>query len=149
MTEIQERNQIKSGVLSWINSREVWSFYLRSTNYLISNTGKVKNFLTGKILKPHETEDGYYQVSFKLSNGKRKSHLVHRLGAETFLFIKNKDFYEVNHINGNKTNNSIENLEWMTRQENLQHARDNNLFKKQNGQLNGRYKHGKRCKEQI
>lgn len=149
MNIVQERNQIKSGVLSWINSREIWSFYLKSSFYLISNMGKVKNILTNKILKTQKNSNGYEIVTIRLSNGQRSSKLVHRLVAETFLSINNKELFEVNHMNGNKNDNSLENLEWMTRQENLQHARDNKLFKGLNGKLNGRYKHGKRCKEQI
>lgn len=60
-------------------------------------------------------------------NGKKTCHLVHRLVAEAF--IPNPENKEtVNHIDGNTQNNSINNLEWATRSENVQHAYDNGLY---------------------
>ena len=52
---------------------------------------------------------------------KGKNYLVHRIVAETFLCNKNK-LLEVNHIDGNKKNNSVTNLEWVTRSQNIKHA---------------------------
>lgn len=64
--------------------------------------------------------DGYCMI-FLYLNGKRKNKLIHRLVAEAF--IPNKEYKkEVNHIDGNKQNNSVNNLEWVTPSENAKHA---------------------------
>ena len=61
-------------------------------------------------------------------NGHRKNCLVHRLVAKAF--IPNPlNLPEVNHIDGNPTNNNVSNLEWCTKKQNLKHAYDNNLSK--------------------
>ena len=70
---------------------------------------------------------GYYQVVFR-QNGKRRYVRVHRLIAETLLPNPN-NLPQVNHIDGNKLNNKIENLEWTTNAKNTQHGYDNNLYK--------------------
>lgn len=123
------------------SSDEFWSFYLRSRNLLVSTKGRVKSFTTGKIKKPTITTQGYHTIKFTHLDGRQLNKGIHRMVAETFFPIKNQKFLEVNHINGDKSNNSVENLEWMTREENLQHARDNKLFKQQFGETNGRYKY--------
>lgn len=88
--------------------------------YFISANGEVKNYY-GKILKPW-VRNGYYTVGLMHSK-KRTNYYVHRLVAEYFLDApKNQEQNFVNHIDGNKLNNSVENLEWCTRQENAQHA---------------------------
>lgn len=78
--------------------------------YAVSNFGKVKSLKYGKILKPQNKGNGYLQVSL-CRNGKRKTLLVHRLVAEAF--IPNPyGLPEINHIDENKSNNCVENLEW-------------------------------------
>tara|TARA_R110002153_G_scaffold151656_1_gene303054 strand:- start:310 stop:798 length:489 start_codon:yes stop_codon:yes gene_type:complete len=95
--------------------------------YQISNTGKVKSMKSGKILKNIAARDGYDRICL-CGNGKRMV-LIHRLIAEHF--ISNPMSKQcVNHINGIKTDNSIDNLEWVTHSENLIHAYANNLNKK-------------------
>lgn len=69
---------------------------------------------------------GYYQVVFR-QNGKRKYVRVHRLIAETLLPNPN-NLPQVNHIDGNKLNNSLDNLEWTSNAKNTQHGYDNNLY---------------------
>ena len=70
---------------------------------------------------------GYYQVVFRI-DGKRKYVRVHRLIAETLL--PNPDnLPQINHIDGNKLNNSLDNLEWVTNAKNTQHGYDNNLYR--------------------
>lgn len=140
MLSKEVRNKLRKFQLKEINLvKEKWYFHPKINNYVISIDGEVKNLLTNKILKWHETSQGYYQVNIYYLT-KRKTYLIHRLVTETFLFIKNPELYEVNHMDGNKRNNNINNLEWTTRQENLQHARDNKLFKKQLNETNGRCK---------
>lgn len=132
-----ERNKKVNKIKSFIGEKEIWAFYLKSNFYVISNMGRIKNIVTGKILKQTITSQNYRSCRITLSNGDKVTKGVHRFVAETFIPIKNKHLYEVNHIDGDKTNNKLNNLEWVTRKENLQHARDNNLFKKQYGEKNG------------
>ena len=85
--------------------------------YQVSNFGNVKN-QHGKILKTYQINSGYLCLKLH-ATGKRSSHLVHRLVATAFL---DNPKPEVNHIDGNKHNNTLTNLEWCTRSENTQHA---------------------------
>lgn len=93
--------------------------------YLISQSGVVKTAKTGRVLKPIIDARGYERVClFKTNRDKR--YRVHRLVAITF--IPNPDNKtQVNHKDGNKRNNSIENLEWVTNEENMHHSRENGL----------------------
>ena len=93
-------------------------------NYEITQQGKVFNRF-GKELEGETTKEGYKRITLYL-NKERKRFLLHRLIAE--LFIDNPNNYPVvNHINGNKLDNRIENLEWITYKENTKHALENNL----------------------
>lgn len=67
-------------------------------------------------------KDGYYRVRLTLANGKRRNFPVHRLVLGMFSPINNMTELQVNHIDGNKHNNSLENLEWCTSKENIHHA---------------------------
>jgi len=100
--------------------------------YQVSNLGRIKsleryvNHLNGarivheKILKPVIDNTGYYVVSLWKNNKHSRPH-IHRLVAQTFIpTIKNKP--HINHIDGNKLNNFINNLEWCTPKENVVHA---------------------------
>ena len=86
--------------------------------YQISNFGNVRNKL-GNIMKPFNNK-GYLCISL-FKNNKKKHFRVHRLVAQHF--IENKDNKkEVNHIDGNKKNNKVNNLEFVTSKENKLHA---------------------------
>lgn len=84
------------------------------------NISKKKHEKICKILKLGEHRQGY-QTTMLSKDGKQKAYLVHRLVAETF--IRNeKSNPEVNHIDADKTNNCVSNLEWVTAKENSIHA---------------------------
>ena len=91
----------------------------QETNYSVSDNGEVKNNITGRKLKP-SIQQGYCHVGLTI-NGKVKRCRVHRLVANAFISNPyNKPF--VNHIDGCRSNNNINNLEWCTLAENTQHA---------------------------
>lgn len=87
--------------------------------------GEMYRIVPEKILKTNMIHKGYLQV--KLCNQEQKNLLVHRLVAEAFIpNVENKD--QINHINGIKTDNRIENLEWITGKDNIQHAMEIGLI---------------------
>ncbi|MBQ9488273.1 MAG: NUMOD4 motif-containing HNH endonuclease [Selenomonadaceae bacterium] len=97
--------------------------------YQVSNLGRVKSFYgkEPRILKPGEHWNGYLGVVL-FKNDHRKTYSVHRLIAEAFIpNPENKSM--VNHKDGNKQNNCLENLEWATRSENVLHAHKIGLVK--------------------
>ncbi len=96
--------------------------------YLIDEDGNIFDIKENKYRKPSVTKDGYLKVSFYIF-GKYKRKLVHRLVLETFSPVEGMENLQVNHIDGNKKNNNINNLEWCTLKENMNHAWKNNLCK--------------------
>ena len=92
--------------------------------YQVSNNGKVRNKQTGKILKAG-ISGGYYMVALS-KNNQAHSYTVHKLVMENF----NRKPYEnevINHIDSNKLNNNIDNLEYVTQKENVRKAWENGL----------------------
>jgi len=105
---------------------EKWVFVEGATRYAISNFGRVKG-VNDNYLKTFFPPDRYPKVSLTLHDGSIKTFTVHRLVALHFL-LKDKERTHVNHIDGNKENNHVENLEWCNPAENMQHASANNLL---------------------
>lgn len=123
-------------------------------HYQVSNKGRVKslpriwkgktkkgdikiNHTKGKILKPYtekgkrsNIKDSLYVTLCK--NNIKKRYYIHRLVAQEFIFNDNPLLkIEVNHKDGNRYNNNADNLEWVTKQQNIKHAFKNNLIKTQ------------------
>ena len=103
---------------------------VNNTNGLIevSNLGRVRSLLRGEpfVLKQGINHKGYKRVSITIDR-KKKTYFVHRLVANAFI-PNPKLLPQVNHIDGNKENNSVNNLEWVTNQENAVHAIENGLW---------------------
>lgn len=100
---------------------EIWKNFkfekMKNQNYYVSNFGRIKN--KNRILKPNIDNNGYYNINNKL---------IHIIVANNF--IENPNNYKiVNHKDGNKLNNNINNLEWITQQMNTIHAINNQLRK--------------------
>lgn len=106
------------------NENEIWKPLVGyETEYLISSYGRLKSIKHGKsiMLKPQlNSYNGYiyYNISKK---GKASSARAHRLVALTFIPTSNTKL-QVNHKDGNKANNKVDNLEWCTQSENMLHA---------------------------
>lgn len=96
-------------------------------HYSVSTKGRVRNDETNEIKTPTIRRDGYYKVDL-YDHGQRSSKRVSRLVAEAF--IPNPGCKpQVNHIDGNKLNNDISNLEWVDNSENMLHAYKTGLAK--------------------
>ena len=112
------KNEVKQFIPPIDELNEEWKDI--QYGYKISNQGRVKN-PQGKILGGSTHKDSYRFVTIK-----GKQIPIHRIVAENF--IENKyDKPFVNHKDGNKMNNSVDNLEWVTQQENIQHSYKNKL----------------------
>ena len=108
-------------------------------SYQVSNMGRVRSVgrvvtcsdgrvrkYKGRVLKPYVNTSGYERV--KLCNdGRCKVRTVHRLVLETFKPHVDMSDLEVNHMDGNKLNNHLTNLEWVTGRDNILHAHDTGL----------------------
>lgn len=105
---------------------EHWKEIEGFPGYEVSDQGRIRSFKSGKAkIKKQRLVRGYPAVDL-YKNGERTTEKVHRLVAKAFLG-KPDDFLEVNHKNGIKTDNWLENLEWVTRSENIRHADETGL----------------------
>lgn len=113
-----------------MKQKEIWlpvTLEGLSSLYQISNLGRVRSvgFSNGRdnprILKLKEMHDGYMCARFSVSHKKQKYYSVHRLVA--LAFLENPlGKPQVNHKNSNRSDNRLENLEWVTPKENIRHA---------------------------
>lgn len=128
-------------------------------NYYICENGEVISKFTGRPMCQCVDNTGYYQVILR-KNGKKSYKRIHRILAEHFLYNENpNEFNMVNHIDGNKLNNSLDNLEWTNNKINTQHGYDNNLYKSnyrvpilvyhKNGEFYKEYKSIRSCCEDL
>lgn len=93
--------------------------------YQVSDTGLVRTTKTNRILRPAVSRHGYERVCLFKKDRERR-YRVHRLVA--IAFIPNPDnLPQVNHIDGNKRNNHVSNLEWVTSEQNMHHAKEHGL----------------------
>lgn len=91
--------------------------------YQVSTLGRVKRVKTGRILKPFKHLKGYLLINL-CKNNIAYTKTIHRLVAQTFIpNPENKP--QVNHIDEDKTNNMVSNLEWVTAEENINHGTRN------------------------
>lgn len=102
---------------------EVWKEVLTSDNgtkYFVSNLGRIKS-VQETVLTPNIGQNGYRALSINL-DGKQQRKSIHRLVAGAFLPKPKDQKFVVNHIDGNKLNNKIENLEWCSPSDNTKHS---------------------------
>lgn len=132
----------------------MWKKIDGANNYEVSDKGEVRSidrykktwngktfcnvFYKGIILKQKDIR-GYKNVCIIYDDGKKRTRQVHRLVMETFKPVSNKNEMQVNHVDGIKSNNNLNNLEWCTCRENILHSHKTGLIKSkrnQNGEKN-------------
>lgn len=100
---------------------------IQPNRYYINIYGDIYSTVSNKFLK--KTFNGeYFVVSLSLQKNISKTFLIHRLIMMTYCYINNCNNLHVNHLDGNKYNDCIYNLEWTTNSGNHEHAMENNLF---------------------
>ena len=97
-------------------------------NYIVTKEGSIISKYTGKQLYVHTNKKGYQFVRMYI-DGTAKTYLVHRVVAQTYI-PNPRCKSEVNHKDGNKSNNAAWNLEWVTAQENVDHSVVTGLVKR-------------------
>jgi len=114
-------------ILINMRNKEIWKDVPGySGDYKVSNKGRVRSLKNGgdKFLKPINN-GGYLSVA--LSDGETSRFYIHTLVGKCFIENPSNKKY-INHIDGDKTNNRVDNLEWVTMQENAKHASKNGLY---------------------
>ncbi len=119
-------NEIWKDIIEFENAYQISSLgNIRSKERMVKSKGSSFSKRQAQKIIPTKMTNGYYKVSLKF-NGNNVQKLIHRLVAIAFIpNLENKP--QVNHIDGNKKNNCLSNLEWNTAKENLIHAAKNGL----------------------
>jgi hypothetical protein len=111
-----------------MSEKEVWKDVAGYAGiYQISSLGRLKNIRRHRMMNPSINGSGYVVASLS-KDGKCSMVRVHRLVAKAFLPQKHSDLRLVNHKDGNKTNNVVHNLEWVTPKINSVHALETGLI---------------------
>ncbi len=120
--------------------KEEWKEIEGFSDYQISNLGRVKSLKRNKekILKAVDGSRHYLYISLYSLN-KKSTYTIHRLVLKAFKLIDDFELLQCNHIDGNKQNNSIDNLEWCTNTENIRHAFKTGLLVGRKGEDNPMY----------
>lgn len=108
--------------------------------YYATEDGHIYSEHLKRLISEFTDKDGYKKVRLSNGDGSRKVFSVHRLVLETFCPNPNSDKLQVNHIDGDKTNNNISNLEWVTCKENVQHGYRTGLYHNIGDNNNGDHK---------
>lgn len=90
--------------------------------YTINDNGEIFSDISGKMKTRNKGNTEYQIINFMTQEGKKKTYRVHRLVMMAFKPIENMGKLEVNHIDGDKKNNALSNLEWCSSSENQKHA---------------------------
>lgn len=138
------KNEIWKDIKDYPNSYQISSFgrirSLDKTVTFIRNGNVYPRKIKGKILTPTPSGRGYLQTLLT-KEGKGKMHTIHRLVAEAFI-PKESNNLVVNHIDGDKLNNNVSNLEWVTQSDNIKQSYDklgNIPWNKRYGPINQTY----------
>jgi len=120
---------------------ENWKLFIQTSlkDYYVSDKGRFasiypvdfkrrKKHYSIRIIAPYQNRGGY-DIIRTSENGNKKCYQLHRAVLKTFSPIEGMDDLQVNHKDGNKSNNELSNLEWCTCKENIEHAWANGLFK--------------------
>lgn len=106
---------------------EIWKKIPDAPDYEVSNLGRVASRKYGdwRILRQNKKKTGYYEVGLCYKTNKRKWFLTHRLVLSTFNPIDGMENMEINHKDEDKSNNKLDNLEWVTSLENCNYGERN------------------------
>lgn len=104
--------------------------------YLIDRDCNIYSLYYGKFLDDIISESGYHLINLNTKDGKRVQRRIHRLGMMTFCYFPGCEEFQIDHIDGNKNNNNISNLEWVLPKENVNRAINLGLRNTWSGQNN-------------
>jgi hypothetical protein len=112
---------------------EIWKTINYATKYEISNLGNIKNIKSKRLIniniERHKKDNKRVRPGLINNEGKNLGYYLHRIVAQHFIDNPN-NLPEVNHIDGDFYNNKADNLEWISKMDNMKHANDNNLIKR-------------------